>query len=202
MIAGFTNQDKQILDVLTDGHSPMDHGIEHDKSLKKNRNRTEVEALFNKQFKFHSKQILVEREILSPESIKESKEAQTVLKQFTERIEFGSYKHFILGLFHEMEIAFPTVQNGAIIEYEQGLEKNFCQYCATKLLRMNLETMELKQATLLLNFERAVDICGYIFTNSGVFSAIQKDYYDSPVLYYISVMMDILFDFREYIFKR
>jgi hypothetical protein len=201
-LQGYTRQDKKILDIFTDGEGPTDQGIAEDRSNNKSKSKTPYEELLKNQFSYHSKDILLEHDILDPAALKESKETQKALDEMVQRYENGSYRNYILGTFYEYELSRVRSMQEAIEMYKEGFETQFCQYCATKLLRMNLETMELKQPTFQQNFEVAMDICGFIFSNNGVFFYIDHDYYCSPIFYYLSVMMDIFVDFREFIYLK
>ena len=199
---GYTRQHKKILDVFNEGDSPLDQGLDQDRQFKKNKSRSLVENIFKNQFVHHSKEIILDREILDPADLKDSKDTQRTLDEMVGRFEHGSYRNYILGLFYENEIGRQRNFGKAVEQYKKGFEIVFCQYCTVKLLRMNLETMELKQPTLQQNFENAFDICGYVFANYGVFYFIEQGYHCTPILYYISVMLDIFFDFRTFVYQK
>jgi hypothetical protein len=199
---GYTGQDKKILDVLNSGEGPLDKSLEELKSSKKPKFRTELENMFSEKFIFHSKEILIEEDSIDTSMIKDSKETQKLLDDFMQKNPKGSYTHYISGLYHEKAIKGVESIEEAIESYQKGHLHNFCQFSTVKLLRMNLETMELNQSTLATNFEKAFDICGYIFSNAGVFFYIENDTHLSPLFYYISVMMDIYREFREFIFGK
>lgn len=199
-LQGYTGQDKRILDVLNNGQGSLDRSLEDVRVMKKYKFKPDVEGVFAEQFVFHSKEIILESEAFDVDQIRESKETQSMLEEFMKKDPKGSHSEYLRGLFIEHQIKGPGDIKDAIEHYERGHSLNLCQYCSTKLLRMNLETMELKLSSLTQNFEKAFDICGYIFANSGVFYYHENDHYQSPVFYYISVMMDIYREFKEFIY--
>lgn len=199
---GLTDIDKKILEVLNNSEGPMDQSLEDFKNQKKHKFKTDIELIFNEKFLFHSKEIVIDEDSFDINMIKDSKETQKILDEFILRNPKGSYSHYITGLYNEKGIKGSNSIKEAIECYQRGFEHNFCHFCTLKLLRMNLETMELNQSTLSMNLEKAFEICGYIFSNSGVFFYIEKDHHASPLLYYISVMMDIYREFREFIYSR
>lgn len=180
----------------------MDHSLDHFKNSKKQKFRTDTENVFNEKFLFHSKEIVIEDGSFDINSIKDSKETQRILDDFIQKNPKGSYTQYISGIYFEKAIKGSNSIKEAIEHFQRGFEHNFCHYCTVKLLRMNLETMELNNSTISQNFEKAFDICGYILSNSGIFFYIDKDEYSSPLLYYISVMMDIYREFREFVYSR
>lgn len=199
---GYIDQDKKVLDLLNQGDGPLDLSFEEYKIFKKNKFRYELEHIFTDKFVFHSKEIQIEEDPFDTAMIKDSKETQRILEEFTQKNPKGSYVHYITGLYQEKGINSDVNITEAIRSYQTGFQNNFCHFCTVKLLRMNLETMELNQSTLLQNFEKALEICGYILSNAGVFYYIDKEQHYSPLLYYICVMMDIYAEFREFIYAR
>lgn len=199
---GYTNQDKRILDVLNEGLGPLDRSLEEAKILKKQNFKPDVEGVMGEKFRFHSKEIILETESFDVEQIRESKETQRILQEYMQKNARGSHSEYLKGLFIEYQIKGSGDIRDAIEHYQRGHSLNFCQFCTAKLLRMNLETMELKLSSLTQNCETAFDICGYIFVNSGIFYFYENSHYHSPVFYYISVMMDIYREFRDFVYQK
>ena len=202
-LQGYTDIHSQIIDILNKGESPTSSSLEdHKKDTSTANKYSNIEKLFQSQFHTHTKEIMIEGDILDIESLKESKESQKSLESFLASLsDTNSLKHVISGVL-------SIVQGQPIEEsvkcFEEGHRGMRCQFSAVRLLRMILETRELSKESsdIRVNFQKAVDIIGHVFTTSGVFDYIEKDFHHCPLFHYLSVMMDIDRDFREFVYSK